>query len=523
MEKIELRNSRTHLSHGHLFVIYTNRKGEEFIVRAGPGILLELGKIDVEIGPYTPVSRDWVPMDERSAENNRLLLRGDDLEETYLKMAFAAQLIEQSKVDYDTLAAVSDDDSAEIVNSNTLVAATLDAAGIEPSQDMLPPSADKWPPAGFQNKAALNRPVAAFLARSFNADAGHGEPAFREVYEGLEAIFVAENQGQIEKLRNFTNGKGDDYPEFILKGIDWQATEQRIRELHQGDPSLAAGIISDLALAKTLRGDWEEEFRAKFNDLLVFENGLRNGTDGQPDAYDGVSGPLVPLSTEPLPGAIDNARLGGATPDQGQLISQTPAPDLRLELTGPSHRAAGSMAGKAPRKTSYDRVRQLGRTPDEKAQAIEEYRKLLEESHAVLGGDPEAAHKLAAQQFYLYWDLSAFAPDGEGIVMKNPVERVYPDLEDGGHDYVRRDAEAFLAEQGIAAKNWYLSPSERTESDWRQGWTDTDGYGPRMTLLYDDEDGIRHHVTDNFQANVRRASREQHAKKEQETRALDRN
>ncbi|MCR9061652.1 MAG: hypothetical protein NXI02_30290, partial [Rhodobacteraceae bacterium] len=38
-----------------------------------------------------------------------------------------------------------------------------------------------------------------------------------------------------------------------------------------------------------------------------------------------------------------------------------------------------------------------------------------------------------------------------------------------------------------------------------QGGYDEDGYGPRMTLSYDDEAGERRVVTESFQANVDRA------------------
>ncbi|WP_281927327.1 hypothetical protein [Roseibium album] len=47
--------------------------------------------------------------------------------------------------------------------------------------------------------------------------------------------------------------------------------------------------------------------------------------------------------------------------------------------------------------------------------------------------------------------------------------------------------------------------NRRTGSDWLQGGYDEDGYGPRMTLSYDDEAGERRVVTESFQANVDRA------------------
>lgn len=183
----------------------------------------------------------------------------------------------------------------------------------------------------------------------------------------------------------------------------------------------------------------------------------------------------------------------------------TPHPKPGLDLLNP---VSDLGVGPVTRKTSYDRLGKLGRTPEEEALAFDDYHHHLRESFVAMDGDMEAAHLLAVRQFHRDWDVSVFAPDEEGTVMKNPVERVYPALDDKGHDYVRKDVDTLLAGQGIKAARWYLSPNEKTGSDWRQGATDEDGYGPRMTLVFDDEAGGRHHVTDSFQANVWGASKQ---------------
>jgi hypothetical protein len=164
------------------------------------------------------------------------------------------------------------------------------------------------------------------------------------------------------------------------------------------------------------------------------------------------------------------------------------------------------------RKTSYDRYQSFGFRPEEKAQALDEHKELLRKSYLDMNGHEEAAEMLAVERFLRKWGPSAFAPDADGTVMKYPVEKVYSGLEDSGHAYVRDDVEEFLAGQGIKAGRWYLSPNEKTGQDWELGWTDDEGYGPRMTLAYEDAAGRRHQVTDSFQANVRRASQRQSQK-----------
>ncbi len=69
---------------------------------------------------------------------------------------------------------------------------------------------------------------------------------------------------------------------------------------------------------------------------------------------------------------------------------------------------------------------------------------------------------------------------------------------------MRKDVEDLLKAQGVRAAKWHLMPNDKTGRDRQQAPADEDGYGPRMTLTYDDETGKRHLLTEDFQANVGR-------------------
>lgn len=104
--------------------------------------------------------------------------------------------------------------------------------------------------------------------------------------------------------------------------------------------------------------------------------------------------------------------------------------------------------------------------------------------------------------------------------MKYPVEKAYVDPEKDGHGYVRSDVERLLASAGIRATRWYLEPNGKTAEDRFRGIMDADGYGPRMTLSYDDEAGNRHVVTDAFQAHVNAARQRRRTAEEREQREM---
>ncbi|MCK7613598.1 hypothetical protein [Roseibium sediminicola] len=145
-------------------------------------------------------------------------------------------------------------------------------------------------------------------------------------------------------------------------------------------------------------------------------------------------------------------------------------------------RLSGNGGAPLPRTSSFDRYRQLGRSLEEEASALADYSTLYRESFVDMNGDPDAAGLLAIDRFARDWGLSSHTPDAEGTVLKFPLENVYPALRETGHDYVREDAEAQLERQGIGAVRWYLSPNDKTGSDWRRGGVDEQGLGPRMTL-----------------------------------------
>ncbi|MBG6156711.1 hypothetical protein IWQ48_004178 [Labrenzia sp. EL_13] len=200
------------------------------------------------------------------------------------------------------------------------------------------------------------------------------------------------------------------------------------------------------------------------------------------------SDPILPPSIWP------EERLHGA--------GRSGADDLAAASGQAGSGATGSFSG---RKTSYDRIRRFGGSPEEEAQALAEYNAQLKQSLIYMRGDEEVAKVTAARILALEWGLTAFATHEDGTVIKYPVEKVYSDLEEDGFRYVREDAEQALTERGIRAKQVYVMPNRRTGSDWLQGGYDEDGYGPRMTLSYDDEAGERRVVTESFQANVDRA------------------
>ncbi len=239
-------------------------------------------------------------------------------------------------------------------------------------------------------------------------------------------------------------------------------------------------------------------------------------------------GALLPGS-EPIPGPTFQRGEGqtteGAEPGSGSVPGRTPAPDGARPADGaaPGSPAAqgvgvGTKSEQPLRKTSYDLITRIGRTPEEAAQAVEEYKVLFKQSFLDMNGDMEAAKLLATERLKRKWSLSSFSPDEEGTVIRHPVETVYADLEDDGHGYVREDAEALLKQRGLAGRTWYLAPNGKTGSDHDQGWMDDAGYGPRMTLSIRDESGGLQVVSDSFQANVARANQRRWEKRDREAR-----
>ncbi|MEO9775916.1 hypothetical protein [Roseibium sp.] len=550
METIELRISEAPFGHGHLFIIYTNRTGEEYVVRGGPGVLLIADIIDVEIGPYTPASRDWVPVDQRSPDDSRLLESGPDLEDIYLKTAFFAQLVEQAKVDYDTMAAVYDDTSPRLVNSNTLVAAALATAGLPVSGKDLPASASRLPAVGFENADVFKQPIASFLAQNYEPRVSEDAVTYETVLGRLQDRFLQENKGNLEHLTNSTNGRhrapversseagwGDvletaraeitsvldsyagqsAYPKHILErydGIDWDATAQNLQQTFGDDTGRQRQILAEL-----IRGIWHpdkskvrDDFERNVLPHVVYERDKRWSdspfSEDQRREADGHS-QASPFDLQSHP----EAGLPGAwpvSPEQRDTEDPAAADRMLQDHSGRSGPRPEDRAGVRPpqhgsrqeNETSYDRYRHLGSSTEMEAVAVADYQGHLARTYVEMNGDWEAAHLLATERFQQTWGLSAFAPDANGSVLQHPVEKVYPEEAGSGHAYVRKDAEAELAKRGIKARHAYLSANEWTGSDQRQGPADDRGYGPRLTLSYEDEAGHHRLLTKSFQAMV---------------------
>jgi len=529
METIELRvTDAASEDYGHLFIIYTNREGREFVIRGGPGPLFVVGKIDVEIGPYTKRSRDWVPPAERSGEDNVVLERGQNLEEKYLKMAFFAQLVEQSEVDYDTLAAMVDVNSDRIVNSNSLVSAALASVGIDIQKEDLPPSERRRPAAGFENKKVFEAPISKFLSQHHDDAATQHAAGFAAVYRRLEDRFVQKHRGQIRQLGNATNrlrenledafqdqgdareppgnegrfwdGVFDDtvFPEHIaeeFQDVDWRATEENIRRVHRRDPALASSILGELAAAKSLGMPWKKDFARNYGSYFIYRDGsAASGNQGHmPAGLAPVAAEGASVSPDWLPQDAGRA----AT----LLDLETERLDGNTVLPG---EAARPLSGPA-RQTSFDRFLRLGLNADQEAEALEEYAQLWQRSFLDMGGDVDAAEALAIARFSETWGRSDFAHEASGIVLKYPAEKVYPAKDGTNRDYIREDVHQLLETLGVKASRWSLMPNAATGRDWRQGGIDENGYGPRMTLTYDDEAGAPVTVTDSFQAQIQKA------------------
>ncbi|MEM9632973.1 MAG: hypothetical protein AAGA50_16700 [Pseudomonadota bacterium] len=218
--------------------------------------------------------------------------------------------------------------------------------------------------------------------------------------------------------------------------------------------------------------------------------------------------PILPSSFEAgLEPGLEPALEPGLDPASGQASGPETAPAAagqipdRAGVSGPDEDGDRFL-----RKTSYKTFRKIGRTPEEEQQGHDELWEEFEQGYLEMNGHEQAAELLAARRFSRRWALSDYAEDADGLMLKYPLERVYPNIEEIGYSYVDEDVNAALSHQGIRAKKWYLTPNDKTGGDWEQGWMDEDGYGPRMTLAYDDEAGQRHRLSDSYQVNVRGAA-----------------
>ncbi|CTQ53107.1 hypothetical protein LP7551_01628 [Roseibium album] len=317
------------------------------------------------------------------------------------------------------------------------------------------------------------------------ADAVESSPAFGVYVEGRDAL-----TGAVGSVIDGLFGSSPD-------------EDQLARSLGNVRQALVTGggAVEKAVMAGASQEEMADVLKSEVNEISASGEVLSNVPVAQSNL----------LSPETILAGDEKVPLSGAAQIPG---SQPILPPAFETEQGHVNGSAASAVKSDPfqRKTSYERYQSFGFRPEEKAQALDEHKELLRKSYLDMNGHEEAAEMLAVERFLRKWGPSAFAPDADGIVMKYPVEKVYPGLENSGHGYVRDDVEEFLAGQGIKAGRWYLSPNEKTGQDWGLGWTDEEGYGPRMTLAYEDAAGRRHQVTDRFQANVRRASLRQSEK-----------
>lgn len=192
----------------HLYIVYTNSSGEEFVIRGGPYDDSLNENIDVEAGRYTSASRDWVPIVSRDPSESSLLVSGENLQETFLKIAFFAQLIEESDINYDTLSVLWGAEG-RVTNSNTVASAALAAAGITVTAADLPISSSEARVPGFNNQTNTFLPVIQFLNNTHNASALN--PA--EVYNSMLSNFVGDYYNNLAALQNSTGTR----PELIVQ------------------------------------------------------------------------------------------------------------------------------------------------------------------------------------------------------------------------------------------------------------------------------------------------------------------
>jgi hypothetical protein len=149
----------------------------------------------------------------------------------------------------------------------------------------------------------------------------------------------------------------------------------------------------------------------------------------------------------------------------------------------------------------------LGVDAEGQAIAVTEFKQLFRESLGEVGGDLDAAQELAFQRMSRNWGVSEFSPHGSNIILKHPVEKLYPALEEDGHKYVRDQAKAVLEEEGIEARRFFLVGNQYTVADRRAG------RAPRLTLVYDDQNGVRQQLNTAFFADYDAALAEEAARK----------
>lgn len=108
----------------HLYLVFVNDLGQEFVIRGGPASdnPLSFGSIVTEAGVPMAVSEDSRPIEDRADFGSQVLdLGGRDAADVWKVMVRAAELIGSAGIDYDALGP----------NSNSTVASVLYTVGID--------------------------------------------------------------------------------------------------------------------------------------------------------------------------------------------------------------------------------------------------------------------------------------------------------------------------------------------------------------------------------------------------------
>ncbi|KPF41416.1 hypothetical protein [Rhizobium sp. AAP43] len=124
----------------HLYIVYEDDFGQEFVLRAGPtsDSPLDWGSMEVEIGVPMALSEDARPIEDRALHGNALLdLAGRDATAVFQTMMHHAGNIAQSLLPY----------SAATQNSNSFVASLLHVVGIDVANVAPDTGGIDWTPA----------------------------------------------------------------------------------------------------------------------------------------------------------------------------------------------------------------------------------------------------------------------------------------------------------------------------------------------------------------------------------------
>jgi hypothetical protein len=97
---------------------------------------------------------------------------------------------------------------------------------------------------------------AAGIAVGYSRTANLSGPNYNMVQIGVEVGVSA------EVTFGFTMGTDD------VARVDWQLTEQTLARIYGGHPELLASILVELAMAKSLGGQWQTDFVEKYGDLV---------------------------------------------------------------------------------------------------------------------------------------------------------------------------------------------------------------------------------------------------------------